>query len=206
MKIEMTTLWLPIICPGLYGTELGNTFEEITDEEEIKDMFKSQLCFEVQSVLNEIFSEDWFVREFGNVTVNNCIFKSPRFYNFENDSVEFDLEIEEPQRLLMYYQNLKPNGNYHYFHRWIKDKFGSRSGFISFYPYEIHSFKEALFETEINKEGKWNYNRAIAMLLTYILECDSNCALDSYQRDLEDTMAEYCSGNGLFDYGEDDEE
>lgn len=206
MKLEMTNTWIPILQPGLYGTSLGSTFEQCYDDDMTKEEFKKQLCHSFESVMNEIFNEDWFVEEFGNVTVSNCVFKSPNFYNYENDSVEFDLEIAEPVKLLLYYQKLKPRGRYRDFHRWIKDNFGSHPGFISFFPVEINDFKIAFLDTDPNELGKYKYNRAVAMLLTYAIECDSNCATDSYQSDFENEIEEYCSSYGLFDYDEDYEE
>ena len=197
MILEMTTQWLPIIQPGLYGTELGDLYDGI-NEEHTRD-FKRQLCFEVQSVMNEIFSEDWFVNRFGNVTVSNCVLKSPRWYNFVNDWIEFDLDIQRENLLKDYYECFEAWDREDFF-RWAKANFGSRSVFISFFPYEPDKFDEAMY----TNKGNYNYERAIAMLITYAIE-KSKCALDSYQRDLEDTMREYCSQNGLFDYEDDDD-
>ena len=206
MKIEMTSLWLPLLQPGLYGTNLGNMFEQIFDEDEIKEDFQSQICHQYESIMNEIFNEDWFVDTFGNIVVNNCVFKSPQYYNFENDSIEFDLEIEDSLKLLLYYHKLKHQNKTDDFYNWIQKNFGSHPGFISMFPYEKYAFKKALFETEPDNNKKYcQYTMAVAMLLTYAIEKDSNCATDSYQRDFEDNISEYCSSYGYFNYDEDDE-
>lgn len=202
MKLEMSTSWLPILQPGLYGTTLGNTFEQCYDDDQTKEDFKKQLCFEFQNKMNEIFNEDWFVEEFGNVTVSNCVFKSPQFYNFKNDWIEFDLEIRQSFKAGLYYQKLKPQGKQDCFHKYIKDNFGSHPGFNSAFPYEVYDFKCALFEIIPEKRKEYDYNRAIGMLLTYAIECDSNCATDSYQAEFEEAMEEYCSSYGLYDYEE----
>ena len=203
MKLEMTSTWIPVIQPGTYGTNLGSILEECSDDDMTKEMFNEQLSFEYGTILNEIFGEKWFIDTFGNVTVDTgkCVLKSPRYYNYENDSVEFEMEIADVNKLLLYYQNLKQQGKQHEFHRYIKEHFGSRSGFISFFPYEVHEFKQALFETEPVYEKKHcKHSMAVAMLLTYALEYDSMCDLENYQKDLEGHMEEYCSSYGLFDY------
>ena len=200
-KLEMTTNWFQLIQPGLYGTWLGDMYNNIHKDYETE--FKNQLCFEAQSIMNEIFSRDSFVERFGNYTVSNVKLVSPRFYNYENDSIEFDLEIEKPELIEKLWNEFEP-WDYEHFFRFAKENYGSRSGFISFFPYESNAFENALLFTEPNKNGRYDYNRAVAMLLMFELE-QSKCDLDSYQRDLEENMEEYCSQNGLYDYGEDDE-
>lgn len=199
MKLEMTTNWLPIIQPGLYGTYLGDLYNDIHEDYETD--FKNQLCFEAQTIMNEILSEDWFVERFGNYTVSNAKLMSPNYYNYENDSIEFDLEIENPELIEKLWSEFEP-WDYEHFFKFTKERFGSRSGFISFFPYEPHAFENALLFTEPN--GNYDYNRAVAMLLMFEFE-QHYCALDSYQKDLEENMADYCSENGLYDYEEDDE-
>ena len=198
MKLEMTTNWLPIIQPGLYGTWLGDMYNDIHEDYETD--FKNQLCFEAQTVMNEIFSEDWFVERFGNYTVSNVKLNHPRYYNYENDSLEFDLEIEKPELLKEIWDRFEP-WDFEHFFKFTKENFGSRSGFISFFPYGPDAFVDAL-HTEPNE--KYNFNKAVAMFLMFEFE-QFNCALDSYQRDLETEMESYCSANGLYDYEEEDE-
>lgn len=200
MKLEMTTNWLPMIQPGIYGTVLGDIFHDVTDEY-TKD-FKTQLCFEAMSTMNEIFSEDWFVEKFGNVTVSNVTFHSPAWYNYENDSMEFDMEIEHPEKFIEEYYERFEAWDISEFFKWTDDNYGSRSGFISFFPYKSYDFDSAIHSSVVNKEGKYNFNRAIAMLIMFALE-KSNCALDSYQTELEEAMDEYCYANGLYEDDED---
>ena len=199
MKLEMTTNWLPLLQPGLYGTRLGCTFESI--HEDCTTEFETVLCSEFTSIMNEIFSEQWFVDKFGNYTVSNAKLNSPRYYNYVNDSIEFDLEIEKPELLKELWDKFEP-WDFNDFFKFTKENFGSYSGFISFFPYEPNKFEEAFLYTEPN--GKYDYNRAVAMLLMFEFE-KSKCALDSYQCDFEVNVEEYCSMNG-FDYYEEDEE
>ena len=192
MKLEMTTNWLPILQPGTYRTNLGDILNNVYDE--YLDDFKTQLCFEFQSIGNEIFSEDWFVEQFGNIIVSNYVFKSPQYYNYENDSVEFDMEIESPEKLIDHFERFEA-WDRELFFKWTRENYGSYSGFISSFPYEPQQFEFAFYRNK----GNYSYNRAIAMLIMFAIE-RSKCALDSYQRDFEDNMNEYCSQNGLIDY------
>ena len=142
MKIEMTTEWLPLLQPGLYGTRLGHTLDYV--KEDYIDDFKNTICFNFTSIMNEIFSEDWFVERFGNYTVSNAKLNSPRYYNYVNDSIEFNLEIENPELLKELWDKFEP-WDFEHFFRFTKENFGSRSGFISFFPYEPNEFEEAFY-------------------------------------------------------------
>ena len=186
---------MPIIQPGLYGTNLDYLLCDVA--EEYTSDFKNQLCFEATSIMNEIFSEDWFVDKFGNYVVSNANLYSPQFYNYTNDRIDFDLEIEKPELLIeKYYETFEP-WDYEEFFKWTKKNYGSYDGFISFFPYKPNDFDHALY----TKENNYKYERAIAMLIMFALH-KGNCALDSYQYDFEDNMNEYCSQNGLLDYEE----
>lgn len=202
LVLEMSTNWLPLIQPGTYGTNLGDI--EMCVSEEYMEDFKKQLCVEACSIMNEIFSEDWFVEKFGNVVTSNGVFKSPQFYNFENDSIEFDLEIVEPKRLLEdYYGNFEKweLWDIEWFEKFMEKNYGSHPGFISFFPTSLFKFIKAL-ESEPNKKPRYEFNMAVSMLIMFAVE-RSKCALDSYQKDFEDNISEYCSQNGLFeDYEE----
>ena len=199
MKLEMTTNWLPLLQPGLYGTRLGDTRDNI-HEDYVGD-FKNILCYEFTSIMNEIFSEQWFVNKFSNYTVSNAKLNSPKYYNYENDSIEFDLEIEKPELLKELWDKFEPC-DFNEFFKFTKENFGSYSGFISFFPYEPNKFEEAFLYTEPN--GKYDYNRAVAMLLMFEFE-KSKCALDSYQYDFVDNVETDCYTNGLYIYEEDEE-
>ena len=188
MKLEMTTNWLKLIQPGLYGTYLGDTFNSCEDE--YLDDFKNQLCLETESIMNEIFLEDWFVNKFGACVVSNVTFHSPRYYNYENDRLDFDMEINE-QKFFDYWNTFEPHDKNEFF-KWTKKHYGSRNGFHSFFPYEQDKFEYALCTIQ----GNYDYEMAIAMLIMYAME-NNQCDLESYQRDLEENMDEYCSSNGL---------
>lgn len=191
MKLEMTTNWLKLVEPGLYGTNLGYLLCEVL--EEYTTDFENQLCLEATSIMNEIFSEDWFVDKFGNYVVSNATLHSPQFYNYENDKLDFDLEIDNPKRLIEDYYGRFEAWDREEFFKWTKKNYGSYDGFISFFPYTCDKFEIALL-SEPNTNFK--YEMAIAMLIMFAIH-KSKCALDSYQQDLEENMSDYCFGNGL---------
>lgn len=195
MKLEMRTYWLPVINPGLYGTKLGNTYNEVA--EEYTEDFRKQLCLEFESLMNKLFSEYWFVKLFGNVTVSNCVLNSPKYYNYENDFIEFDMEIEHPELILEYWETLDI-WDKHKFFKWTNENYGNRPGFVSNFPYAINDFEYALY----TMKGDYDYNQAVAMLIRYAIE-ESNCATDSYQEDLEGLMEEYCTENALYEWMQD---
>lgn len=191
MKLEMTTNFLGLVEPGLYGTELGYLLCDV--EEEYTSDFKNQLCFEATNIMNEIFSEDWFVDKFGNYVVSNATLHSPRFYNYENDRLDFDLEIDNPKRIIEDYYGKFEAWDIEEFFKWTEKNYGSYSGFVSFFPYTYKEFEIALSS---KPNTNFKYERAIAMLIMFALH-KGKCALDSYQNDLEENMAEFCFGNGL---------
>lgn len=198
MKLEMTSLWLPFIQPGLYGTSLGDIYNDVA--EEYQSDFKSQLAFEYQTVMNEIFDEDWIVAWLGNIIISNCVLKSPHWYNYENDSIEFDMEIDTEKLIHNYYERFKA-WDIDEFFKWTEKNYGNHSGFISFFPYLPHNFEVALYSIQ----GNYDFERAVAMLLTFAIE-KNRCATDSYQKDLEANMIDYCHDNEMFEWQTEEEE
>ena len=67
----------------------------------------------------------------GVCKVENASLNSPQFYNYENDSIEFDLII--PEETIEKFRNAEYDDD---FFKWSKRNYGSYDGFISFFPYE----------------------------------------------------------------------
>ena len=198
MKLEMTSNWLGMLQPGLYGTWLGEMFGRVLPEYETE--FENAVCTEFVSVMNEIFSEDWFVDRFGNYIVSNAKIKNPQFYNFHNDWIEFELEIEKPELLRELYEKFEVWDIEHFF-KFTKENFGSRPGFSSFFPYERNDFEEALYLPEPRRSEiryRYKFEMAVSMLIMFEFEM-SKCPLDSYQRDFEEAVNEYCYQNELYE-------
>ena len=83
MKLEMTTDFLHLIEPGTYGTNLGDTMENL--DENYLDDFKNAIVEYGIEKINEILSEDSIVALFGKCKAENGSLISLRWYNYEND-------------------------------------------------------------------------------------------------------------------------
>ena len=190
MKIEMNTNWLHIIEPGLYGTNLGDYYDNILSD--YCDDFKSTICMYAKDKMNEVLNdiqEGWF-------GVTNVTFHSPQFYNFENDWLEFDLKVPDHIDEMIIFQFNKDKSN---FLKFAAENYGSHSGFISFFPYKEEDFITAIMNMP-NKQ--YDFNRAVGMFLMWMLRDED---FDDIQRDFEDDVIEEYYQNGWEDYFDEDE-
>ena len=193
MKLHMNTSILPLIQTGLYGTRLGDTYEEL--EEDYNEDFKQALCKYGLDSMQEILNENSIKNEIGLCQIENVTFSSPRFYNYENDWFDFDLILEDevPKQILYCVENIYKET----FFDWIQEKYCSRSGFISFFPYTKEKYIEAI-------KGK-DVERAVAMYIMFLINI-SDIDLEQYQLDFEDDVQEEGNRNGWFYYEEESEE
>ena len=193
MKLHMNTNILPLIQPGLYGTRLGDAYADI--EEDYNEDFKQALCKYGLDSMQEILNEDSIKNEIGLCQIENVTFSSPRFYNYENDWFDFDLILEDevPKQILYCVENIYKE----IFFDWIQEKYCSRSGFISFFPYTKEKYIEAI-------KGK-DVERAVAMYIMFLINI-SDIDLEQYQLDFEDDVQEEGNRNGWFYYEEESEE
>ena len=193
MKLHMNTSILPLIQPGLYGTRLGDTYEVL--EEDYNKDFKQALCKYGLDSMQEILNENSIKNEIGLCQIENVTFSSPRFYNYENDWFDFDLILEDevPKQILYCVENIYEE----IFFDWIQEKYCSRSGFISFFPYTKEKYIEAI-------KGK-DVERAVAMYIMFLINI-SDIDLEQYQLDFEDDVQEEGNRNGWFYYEEESEE
>lgn len=190
MKLEMSTDFLHLIEPGMYGTELGEVLYEVK-EEYIKDFKNAVVDYGIDKI-NEILSEGSIVNLFGECKAENGSLNSPRWYNYENDSIEFDLIV--PDETIKHVRNAEYNDE---FFKWAKQNYGSYSGFISFFPYEREQFEMAL------KTSDLDFSRAFAMVIMKAFE-QNFCEEEKieYQHNFEDDVIEEGNKNGWFIYEE----
>lgn len=176
MRLEMSTEMLPIVIPDTYGSEFCY---EIDDDmwDDFKKLMKDKAWAYIMNALNET--------DFKNSYVLIKEFVSPREYNFRTDRIDFDLDFDDE---LIEVVKRKVNDN---FFEYIK-RFGSYSGFISFYPTEKNKFYEAL-------EGKRSDKLALAISMYIIWQLkEEGLDIEEYQRDYIDDVRDYASGNGYF--------
>ena len=193
MRLYMNTSILPLIQPGLYGTRLGEVYENLDDNYN-KD-FKQALCEYGLDRMQEILYESPIKNEIGLCQIENVVFSSPSFYNYGNDWFNFDLIIEDkiPKQILFCVENIYEE----IFFNWIEKEYCSRSGFISFFPYTKEKYIEAI-------KGK-DVERAVAMYIMFLISI-SDIDLEQYQFDFEDDVQEEGNRNGWFCYDEYEEE
>lgn len=186
MKLEMSTEFLHLIEPGMYGTELGEVLYEVK-EEYIKDFKNAVVDYGIDKI-NEILSEGSIVNLFEECKAENGKLSSPRFYNYENDSIEFDLII--PDEVIEQIRNAKYDDE---FFKWTKENYGSYDGFISFFPYSKEKFEDA------TKTNGLDLSRAVAMVMMKAVEDNiSEEEMLRHQREFEDDVMETGNKNGWY--------
>ncbi len=188
MKLEFSTNFIGIIYPGTYGTLLGDYLFDIRDEH-VDDWFNAikEHCIDK---INEILMEETIVKEFGEMHCNNSVFVSPQFYNFENDSVNFDLVVPE-----ITVKKIRESEYDESFYKWTKEKYGSHDGFISFFPYCKDSFERALTKDDVD------FSRAFSMvLMKFIEENFTDPDFMEWQKDFEDSVINELCNNDWVSY------
>lgn len=131
---------------------------------------------------------------FGKCKAKNGKLSSPRFYNYENDSIEFDLIV--PDETIDLIRSIEYSDE---FFKWAKENYGSYDGFISFFPYSKEKFENAL------KTDGLDLSRAVAMvIMKAVKDSISEEEMLRYQRNFEDDVMETANGNGWFMVEEDE--
>ena len=190
MKLEMSTCYFNLIEPGLYGTTLGDQLEYTASE--YIDTLKNAVVNYCVDKLNEIFSEEELIKEFGIIKVFEGKLTSPLYYNFENDTVEFTMEIPDITIKKLQEKAYTIND----FYKFTSEKYGSHEGFISFFPYQKEKFIAAI-------NGK-DISRAEAMYVQYYINNHFNTEdILRWQLDFEDDVIEEGNRNGWFEFEED---
>ena len=180
MKLEMSTEMLPIVVPDTYGS--GFCYEIA---ENMWDDFKALMMLKARDYIIKALSEINF-----KAIIYMVGFTRPREYNFRTDRIDFDMEVDDG--LIEVIRNTV-NDN---FFEYVK-KYGSRSGFISFYPVDKGEFYEAL-------NGKRKDKLALAVSMYIMWQLKDEIDLDEWQSDYIEDVWDYANSNGYFeDFDED---
>ena len=184
MKVELNTDICPLVVPDTYG----NGFQyEIADD--CWDEFKEMMCDIAEDYIKDALRD---TKSFKSCTVKvSKELGSPQFYNYGTDWIDFDINISDD-----IVESLKEKVD-NKFLQYIK-KFGSRSGFISFYPTTEKEIEKA-FATP----GSRDFSLLIAEFILYEFESDNN--LDAYQHDYIMDVWDKASQNGYEEDYEDEE-
>lgn len=188
MKLNMNTSILPLIEVGTYGTRLGELYNEIEDD--YNEEFKQAICEYGKEKLEEILNENSIKKMIGDFQIENVKFSSPKFYNYENDWLEFDFIVNDNIINTIYHNVIDDKDFFDY----IKEMYCSRSGFISFFPYEEEQYIHAI-------RTKENLEYVTAMYIMYLIKIN-DIDLEQYQYDFEDDIQETVNINGWIYYEE----
>lgn len=192
MRLEMSTDILPLIEPGTYGTYLDLVENDIRDE--CVDDWKNTILRHGMEKMNEMLFEREIVSRFGEMRAKNGAFKSPKFYNYTNDWIEFDLII--PDEAI---SEIRASDFDDDFFKWGKENYGSHPGFSSFFPVEREKFEKAI------RDDGYDFNKAVAMIIMWSFEkYVGKEEMEMYQHDFEDDILyELCNNDWQEDCEED---
>lgn len=188
MKTYQT--WLPIFS-GFYGTyfepDETNEIENINSERRKKNLpeITSDDCkFNYGEYRNEVGKKacQWVETQLKEPEIECTIeyedISSPREYNFTNDSINVKIELDKEAVLSYLIKNKESLAKY------FRERYTSRSGFISFYSPDIDWWIES-FEQD---KGKNSLDRDTSHICGAILD-----SILSQEEDAEMKMYEYVS-------------
>ena len=185
MKVRFSTGYLTkFLDVGSYGAEYSEWCEDsiqeiIPDVESATEDLMTNLFNEVikETLCNDKKSEVEF-------ELWNFKFHSPREYNCHNDTVDFDLYLDDYVRELIlgfiekekYFDNKYGN-----FYEFVKENFKTSSGYINLCPETKDKFIESLYS-----EDDVEVSRALAEFITWIVGIDNH----EYQEEFDYMMTD----------------
>jgi len=179
MKIKLNTNLCPIINVAMYnsclsldsrlaGTDYNMKHSENTTQEERDyycandgcdiDRYKKDIADIAIEHIKAFFDD---IRHIIDVKVGNDMsIWSPRWYNFANDELDFEIEIEQPvvDKIIA---DVQDNDK---FFQWARDEYHSYDGFISFMPYWCDEYMDA-----IKNMNSQDFDRALSMYFMWLL-------------------------------------
>jgi hypothetical protein len=187
MKVNMNSNLLKLFS-GTYGTfwEIYETDDNGNDLE-VEFNFKNFMKSIIKAYQDKTKS---ILTDLKNATDNLITgikftnsFYNPRFYNFETDSIDFTLTINN-KKLNQLLKDLKTNQKFETF---LKDNYSSRDGFISFTPDTIDEIKKA-----IDNPNSDNFEQALAAIINYLVTKNKPELLN----EIEQEVFDYWQANG----------
>ena len=176
---NINTDLLPIINVGLYGTTLGEYLIESVPDYECNTMkeIENEICRVGEKIINKTLKS---ISEYvGKININNVKFESPKFYNYYNDILTFDMEVEDD--LVCFIKNIiKKSYDVNDFELFLKDNYKSYDGFISFMPSDLDKF--------MNENIDW---KIIIPFIMYIIIEIKSINLMELQEIFEDEIMEF---------------
>ena len=138
--LQLTTANLHFLDCGLYNSILEPSMDHIEDESEAKETLENYSHSLFLEKMQEVFS--WYINEFFcdnfNAEISNEKLISPRFYNYETDKLDFDLELPKGQIYRTILKALRKQN----FAAWLKENYSSGEGLVCCIPDNVRDFKE----------------------------------------------------------------
>ena len=211
MILKMYTDILSIISVSMYDSRLSPEYQrerliedlqdaprkdkkvrellEILENEQYEfdiDRYKNTIGGCAVEVLAEFFDD---ISTYVKVKLHyGFMFHPPKYYNYETDSISFQVEIEENE--IEKIRRVVENDNN--FFDWIYKNYRTRDGFNSYMPYEKEDFIKALKgEWEEFEDKKSGLPKAISMYIMYVANNSENIEIDYYQQALEEAVEEH---------------
>jgi hypothetical protein len=152
--------------------------ELVNDKYDGREEFYAQVLSYAPSTIQDAFNEYEIA---ATVVPNSCKWDNPQFYNYRDDSIEFDMTVDTG----WVESKFREFSNNSAFRKCLKDNFSSRDGFISFMPDSVDEYNELLDPN--NKE----YWKVVSALVHFIVSEDP-----SIREDITSELEEYVSSNG----------
>ena len=157
--------------------DIAGALELIEEEYDGREAFDAQVLRLAPAYIQQALDEYGIAAK---VVPGSCHWYHPREYNFADDTMDFDLEVDTDWVAQTFMELAdKPE-----FQNCIKEHFSSRSGFISFIPNTVSELEELL-----DPEDR-DYWKVVAAIVRYFVDQDPQIA-----DDVTDEMVEYISGN-----------
>lgn len=196
---NMNTDVIPVADFGTYGGSLASELEDvfvydavnedaldpndeeydvimelIADKYDGTDAFFNQVLEYAPATIQAAF-DDYEIP--ATVVSGSCKWNRPRFYNYSDDVIEFDMTIDTnwvDSKFREFSDDPK-------FESFLKDNYSSRSGFISYMPDDT-----AEYESILNPDDS-DYWKLVSAIITYIVDADPSIR-ESAMLDLEDDL------------------
>lgn len=160
--------------------EYDDVIELVNEKYDGTDDFYAQVLRLVPNYIQDSFN-DYGLRL--KILPGTCKWYHPREYNFRSDAIDFDVEVDtdwvsDTFAMLSQQEDFKS---------FLKKRFSSRSGFISFIPDNTADFEEL---TDPSNDDYW---KLVSAIVTYYVDEDPSIA-----GGVTEDLVEYINGNPEF--------
>lgn len=191
MKFELTTNLVPFLNVGMYNTvlDMDEVFDyeiQATPEEDGEfelptiEQYNKYILEQTKPYLAKFVEE---LKKFPFLSIvggESVSIHSPKYYNYGTDELYFDIETSEDFDTILknFLAYLEEKSETESFESFLKERYKSYDGFVSFMPQSISELLE-------NDDS----DRGMATILTYLMETQ-NLLPDNFQADFENDVYE----------------